>query len=96
MSNAFLSDERLDVRRRGPSSLSGDRVQQTIQGGPDDPGRAFTVGGVASATSVLLALLLVGGAVGWRLVEVSPFGAMVLIAPPRSTLPGTRGSCRAP
>lgn len=35
----------------------------------------FTVGGVASAATALLAVLAVGGAVGWNLVEPSPDGS---------------------
>jgi uncharacterized YccA/Bax inhibitor family protein len=65
--NAFLTERHLEVTP-APSPSGG-----PVIGADRD---TMTVGGVASATSVLLVLLLLGGVAGWSTVEVNPFGGV--------------------
>ena len=60
--NAFLTEKHLEGSAQGP--IITDRSE------------TMRVGGVASATAVLLTLLIIGAFFGWNAVDVSPFGGV--------------------
>ena len=62
--NAFLTEKHLDLAQESAGPIIGEQ-RDTMR-----------VGGVASATAVLLVLLVVGATIGWNAVDVSPFGAV--------------------
>lgn len=78
--NALLTPEALEYAPVDPVKTSRrERVSGPISGGPISGGpigspETLTIGGVASATAVLLVLLLGGSYCGWNAVEVTPFG----------------------
>lgn len=69
--NAFLTAKHLEVG--GSTGVDDIGSRGPIIGEDRD---TLRVGGVASATAVLLVLLIVAGAVGWSAVDVTPFGAV--------------------
>lgn len=89
MANPLLSDKALDqsVERAGWAAPQRG-AQNSVYGGPTQPNdtispwdppkapqRAMTVNGTISATLVLLALLVVSGAVGWFSSKTNPNGS---------------------
>ncbi|MFT7647407.1 MAG: putative YccA/Bax inhibitor family protein [Candidatus Poriferisodalaceae bacterium] len=79
--NALLSPEALQIAPVDPNKASRrERISDgPISGGPisGESSETLTMGGVASATGVLLVLLLGGAWFGWNSVDVSPFGVQL-------------------